>query len=343
MIRQWTRVLTDAPVFTVWYGFDPQAERFNVLNTYPAMYCSDATAVTALDGCPSGILLTDIDGTKSQYWAPVCNGSVGFTLGTEVTGYAGLAPGRGMAAVGADLDGDGAPDIVTKQLRGSTTDANQIEITVSSGGGSQWTRVLPNPINTSGLATQTYNGILRPHDVVVADLRGNSLPEIIAGFAASYSVRDGIPNARTIKVGIWQDCLGDVNKDGRTDCLDLGLVPAALGQHVGSPLFNPDADVDKDGWVSAADLALVRSDFGCTCWNAPGQRLGDLNCDGVVNDNDIGPYLLALEGEAAYYAVYRNCNWLNGDCNLDGTVDNEDTPGFLRLVCRTELSIPTLP
>jgi hypothetical protein len=40
---------------------------------------------------------------------------------------------------------------------------------------------------------------------------------------------------------------------------------------------------------------------------------GDLNCDGVVDMNDLDAFNLALQGQAAYEAVYPYCNWLNAD------------------------------
>jgi hypothetical protein len=38
-----------------------------------------------------------------------------------------------------------------------------------------------------------------------------------------------------------------------------------------------------------------------------------LNCDGVVDMNDLDAFNLALQGQAAYEAVYPYCNWLDGD------------------------------
>jgi hypothetical protein len=59
---------------------------------------------------------------------------------------------------------------------------------------------------------------------------------------------------------------------------------------------------------------------------------GDLNCDGSVDFNDIDPFVLALSGQAAYYAVWPNCNWLNADCNQDGNVNFDDIDPFVALL-----------
>ncbi len=59
---------------------------------------------------------------------------------------------------------------------------------------------------------------------------------------------------------------------------------------------------------------------------------GDMNCDGVVDFDDIDPFVLALGGEAGYYAAYPTCNWLNGDCDGNGTVDFDDINPFVALI-----------
>jgi hypothetical protein len=83
---------------------------------------------------------------------------------------------------------------------------------------------------------------------------------------------------------------------------------------VGSTTWMQSLDYDEDG-------NLVHS------WAA-----GDMNCDGLVNTNDIDAFSLALSGEAAYEAVYPNCDWLNGDTNGDGTVNSDDIDPFTALV-----------
>jgi len=60
--------------------------------------------------------------------------------------------------------------------------------------------------------------------------------------------------------------------------------------------------------------------------------LGDMDCDGDVDFNDINPFVLALGGEAGYLAQYPDCNWLNADCNNDSQVDFDDINAFVRLI-----------
>jgi len=59
---------------------------------------------------------------------------------------------------------------------------------------------------------------------------------------------------------------------------------------------------------------------------------GDLNCDGVVNFDDIDPFVIALTGQAGYEAAYPHCRWLNADCNGDGLANFDDIDAFVALV-----------
>ncbi|MGD8452223.1 MAG: S8 family serine peptidase [Phycisphaerae bacterium] len=63
---------------------------------------------------------------------------------------------------------------------------------------------------------------------------------------------------------------------------------------------------------------------------------GDLNCDGVIDNFDIAPFVRLLTSTPPdypeYYAGWPNCNHLNGDLNQDGAVDNFDIGPFVSLV-----------
>jgi hypothetical protein len=60
--------------------------------------------------------------------------------------------------------------------------------------------------------------------------------------------------------------------------------------------------------------------------------LGDLNCDGVVNNFDIDPFVLALSDPAGYAQRYPDCDRMLADCNGDGVVDNFDIDPFVKLL-----------
>ena len=190
----------------------------------------------------------------------------------------------------------------------------------------------PTPINTLGFENDAYNEILRPRNLAVGDLLGNTLPEIVAGFGWS-GLPDKSGTRGTLDVAIWlNSCVGDVTRDGRTDGRDIAAMSLALGSCTGGPQFNADADLDKDGCVTAADYALLVGDLGCSCDGRPVHVMGDMNCDGLVTFADINPFVLALSGESAYKAVYPDCRWLNADCTGDGRVTFGDIDCFTSLL-----------
>ena len=60
--------------------------------------------------------------------------------------------------------------------------------------------------------------------------------------------------------------------------------------------------------------------------------LGDMNCDGIVDNLDIDPFVLALHGEAGYSAQFPDCDWWRADCDGSGNVDSLDIDPFLSLL-----------
>lgn len=60
--------------------------------------------------------------------------------------------------------------------------------------------------------------------------------------------------------------------------------------------------------------------------------IGDMNCDGVVNNFDIDPFVLALTDTTAYEAAFPDCNINNGDVNDDGVVNNFDIDPFTECI-----------
>ena len=80
-------------------------------------------------------------------------------------------------------------------------------------------------------------------------------------------------------------------------------------------------------------------DAGFTLWldgvrvePAPQPTPGDTNCDGIVDFDDINPFVLALTGAGGYYAAYPDCAYENADCNGDGAVDFDDINPFVALL-----------
>ena len=60
--------------------------------------------------------------------------------------------------------------------------------------------------------------------------------------------------------------------------------------------------------------------------------LGDLNCDGTLNNFDIDPFVLALTDAPGYAAAYPECDVMLADMNEDGSVNNFDIDPFVALL-----------
>lgn len=311
-----------------WYGFDPTYRSFWVSNLYPDFVSADVVAVRVTEGSRPGLILTDEDGTRMQYWQS--DAGVDFTLRAEEHGYAATAPGRGMVAAVADVDGDGDQDLVTRQLVSTDGAPNQIEITLSSNDGADWQRVEPTPINTAGLIAGPDLAHLRPRSLAVADVLGSYLPEIVAGFAfqASGEIETAPPNDGQLELAIWQNgCIGDINQDGLTNGADLTLFRQLADE--GETGYFAAADLNQDGILDDEDALLLLMDFGCGCDDCGPIIAADMNCDGHVNHLDVDPFAIAISGCKGYDGCYPNCNWLNGDLTGDLNVSYRDIDPFV--------------
>jgi len=61
--------------------------------------------------------------------------------------------------------------------------------------------------------------------------------------------------------------------------------------------------------------------------------LGDMNCDGIVNNADIAAFVEALINPATYAINYPDCPMIEvGDCNGDGEFNNADIPAFIEIL-----------
>jgi hypothetical protein len=148
----------------------------------------------------------------------------------------------------------------------------------------------------------------------------------------------GSPNADTFRV--------DVSNNGGTSWVNAETV-GPTGPETGGGWYYHEFDVtDKVPMSAQIRLRFVAEDAGsgsiieaalddfaiavvdCT----PPAATGDMNCDGVVNFDDIDPFVLALSDPNAYQTSYPNCNLLNGDCNHDGAVNFDDIDAFVALL-----------
>lgn len=65
---------------------------------------------------------------------------------------------------------------------------------------------------------------------------------------------------------------------------------------------------------------------------APFGAVGDLNCDGFIDNEDVDPFVQAVTDPNGYAATWPNCDPFNADINGDGVVDNEDIDPFVALL-----------
>ena len=67
-------------------------------------------------------------------------------------------------------------------------------------------------------------------------------------------------------------------------------------------------------------------------FDAPFGRPGDLNCDGLVNLNDVAPWAEAALNPTAYVAAFPNCDITLADLNADGRIDGRDVRGLVSAI-----------
>ncbi|MGD8451974.1 MAG: dockerin type I domain-containing protein [Phycisphaerae bacterium] len=100
-----------------------------------------------------------------------------------------------------------------------------------------------------------------------------------------------------------------------TDTINTGLAPTELQINEATRCAFMPSPNGGDG-VSIVSLGLV----------------GDLNCDGIVNNFDITAFIKALTDPAGYGVVYPNCDVNLADVNGDGLVNNFDISPFIDLL-----------
>jgi hypothetical protein len=126
----------------------------------------------------------------------------------------------------------------------------------------------------------------------------------------------------------------------------VGLGAGALGDFTldwwtiagGGDTWITGGDFELSGTLGqpAVGAAMTGGNFALSggFWSGvvAGPTPGDLNCDGVVNFDDIDPFVLALSDPNGYEQQYPDCNILAGDCNDDGYVDFGDINPFVAIL-----------
>ncbi|MBL8880129.1 MAG: right-handed parallel beta-helix repeat-containing protein [Phycisphaerales bacterium] len=128
----------------------------------------------------------------------------------------------------------------------------------------------------------------------------------------------------------------DFRLSANSPCIDAGEnAEAGSGvttDYAGNPRFVDAPTVPDTG---AGTPPLV--DRGALEYQPPLLR-ADMNCDGLVNNFDIDPFVLALTDADGYAVLYPSCDIAAADINVDGLVNNFDIDPFV--LCLTTGGCP---
>ncbi len=245
--------IAEVPVIVIWHGLDTTAQEFAVHLVYPTHYSADIVAVQRR-ACGADLIADDrANGRFVTLWTNNCTGSLGFTSQGRTIGLAGGANDFGLVLQAADVNGDGRLDVVARQRRATAEESDQVELLLWNGVDREFV-IDSEAINTGGYENFAGNQILRPRNLVVADLHGDSRPEIVSGFV-------GIIQPGTeprLEIAVWNNgCMADIDGSGSVGLSDLSiLLDGGMGF--------PTADLNRDGVVDyLSDLALLLADWGC--------------------------------------------------------------------------------
>lgn len=114
--------------------------------------------------------------------------------------------------------------------------------------------------------------------------------------------------------------------------VDLGVfVPANFG---GSSALGIEVATDGTITIVGYGYNSTTARQEALMWRSTAAPIvpGDLNCDGLIDGDDIHPFVLALVNPAAYAIAFPACNVLNGDLNGDQQVTVQDAAPFTALL-----------
>ncbi|MGE0480028.1 MAG: FG-GAP repeat domain-containing protein [Phycisphaerae bacterium] len=309
------------------YAFDPESPPFPGVILTHAMADFDGDgdvdiAVATLTGTAIVILPNDGTGTFGPLQIAAEIGAIWIDLET------------------GDFNGDGHVDIVT--MDGPLLSIGTLRIRLNNGDGT-----FGAPLSSA----MQGHGIVKP----AADFNGDGLLDI----AANATVNPG--GYISVALGNGDGTIGlvttypvnrpsgittaDFDRDGNIDLAvtsfnTYNTVSVMLGHGDGAfaaPLpfataGNPEcptaADLNGDSWLDVV-TSNRNADSVSVLINLTEYPLGDLNCDGVLNNFDIDPFVLTLTDPAGYAAAYPECSMHNADVNCDGDVNNFDIDPFV--------------
>jgi hypothetical protein len=117
-------------------------------------------------------------------------------------------------------------------------------------------------------SARTYTAYYYKRDVAVVNV---ALSKTVVGQGYSLSINVTVENQGVEIIPtpeqretFWS--MGDVNRDGYIDDIDVSLIGAAWLSTPGAPNWNPDADLNKDLIVDADDLKILYPNYGLDIW-----------------------------------------------------------------------------
>lgn len=113
-----------------------------------------------------------------------------------------------------------------------------------------------------------------------------------------------------------------------------------------SQTITRDVTFSATSWAQQSDIAIValvqapNASGPATVYNAANMDFpfhtlwtpGDMNCNGVVDNFDIDPFVMALSSPEGYATSFPLCNLLCADVNGDGLVNNFDINAFVDML-----------
>ncbi|MBL8877501.1 MAG: hypothetical protein JNG88_00150 [Phycisphaerales bacterium] len=184
------------------------------------------------------------------------------------------------------------------------------------------------PANTMGFTPAGFDGLcIYPNSVFPADLL-ISYSRPLTYFSILYSPQElGCDDSARMRVTAYR--AGQQVATATTSAPQPGTWPTGnLELTSATPFDSVTVHYDSRpptcqdwGPIFLADNMVVTQ--------AAMQLLGDLDCDGLINNFDIDPFVLGLTDPAAYAAAYPACDATNGDVNRDGVLNNFDIDPFV--------------
>lgn len=105
----------------------------------------------------------------------------------------------------------------------------------------------------------------------------------------------------------------------------------SLNNTTNALLQSGTSTVESDGVIVVSGLVIPRDPNRIRLVLGPCVK-GDMNCDRVVDLQDVDEFVQALVDPSGYIATHANCNILNGDMQPDGSVDGGDVQALVELL-----------